>query len=371
MSGIICCWPPTQDGGSGALQIGLSPVLGGTPGEFLKVGPGGLLDQAGIPSAVNVGGAVGGGTAPAVLFVGAGGVLAQDPTHFGYAPSTGLLTHNLPGASDGSALTSTAPAEAGTPVWFQRLGGSVFSGVFDPVMVLGFNVGPANLPVNPAFGTMAINWEGNFQAAPGVFQTEFHWVGGRADGGEQIRILTASMRSDTGHCELASVTDVWAWFDAFDNALVMRFRGADSGSKAFELQCPTVLMVRPDNNSEPLIWNAGGGATSASSIVAGVGHDRNTFGLPARFYSNTGGPASHIFRTGVTMGGTGDGSAAHSKLTLMPEAAQTAPLFDLSGAGAAPLMKLAKTAIVPLGALVRFMVQDETGAVFYLTGQAA
>jgi hypothetical protein len=37
----------------------------------------------------------------------------------------------------------------------------------------------------------------------------------------------------------------------------------------------------------------------------------------------------------------------------------------------AAIFKMTKTAIVPIGALVRFKVQDETGAVFYLTGQAA
>lgn len=41
-----------------------------------------------------IGGTVTGGTSPAVLFVGAGGVLAQDPADFGYDPTRNILLVN-------------------------------------------------------------------------------------------------------------------------------------------------------------------------------------------------------------------------------------------------------------------------------------
>jgi hypothetical protein len=218
---------------------------------------------------------------------------------------------------------------------------------------------------------MAINLEGNFQAAPGVFQTEIHMVGGRADGLEQIRLLSGSMRRDTGHAELALTDDVVAIFDAADGALGWRFRGTDSGSKALENFVDVFNLQKPDTNSVAQIYNAAGGLTNVDQVLAGVGMARNTFGAPAVYYANTGGAASQLFRTGVTMGGTGDKAAGTSNLTLAADAGQTAPLLDMSSAGAIALMKMAKTAIVPAGALVRFKVQDETGGVFYLTAQAA
>jgi hypothetical protein len=422
-----------------------------------------------VPGSIEIGGPVIGGTPPAVLFINALGELDQDPLFFGYDKASHTLT--LKGTSplvldagplhkinDGVWLQVTpSVAHGAQPSFWGHLGGAAFDpgAVWNPVWSFGSNIGPGGLPVDPAFGTAAFNFEGNFQVAPGLFQPEIHWVMGKADGTEQLRILSASMRKDTGHAELASTTDIWAWVDAADLALAMRFRGLDSGSKAIEFFVDTTFLEKADHNSPSLTFNAGGGTTHIEQ--AGPGSMNHiTFTGQDLYYANAGGPASHLFRTGVTMGGTGDRAVNVPNLTLVAEGGQTAPMIDLPGATAiafvrgdliliddaanveqarfnaaglliaqdrqirmvdqtavtrntltyagtvlaigdpttaarfrsslltvdsgmevglsapaAAIFKMTKTAIVPIGALARFKVQDETGAVFYLTGQAA
>lgn len=327
---------------------------------------------------VAIGETVAGGVAPAVLFIGAGNTLDQAPTLFGYDKVTGLLTRNLPGASDGSALESTQPTEAATPGWFRRLTGSVNADAsFNPVMGRGWNLGSGGLPIDPAFGTVGDSVEGNFEGT-GTFGGEYHIVFGRADGLEQVRAWSAFMKWATGHTEVQLTTDQFRIADAENpgGLSLLSMQGNETGVDQAATSLLTALGIgkhAADNDSFYLIFKGSPGKQHVMQIndVLGGLMSHITNGTPDWYYSDTGGAASQLFRTGVTMGRDGDKAAGVANLTLPPVTGQTAPLLDMSGAGAVPMLKMAKTAIVPVGALVQFKVQDETGGVFYITGQAA
>jgi hypothetical protein len=338
-------WPPDFPFAGGAMTIG-EPVIGGGANE--------------------------------VLFLDAAGDLAV-AEQFKYDKLTGLMTRDLPGPSNGAALVSTQPTEAATPRWFQRLGGATFGGEFDPVMSFGWNLDASGLPLNPAFGTVATNYEGNFKTD---LSTEFHVNHGTADGLKQVRAFSSGMKKTDGFMQVGLTADLLKFFDAQNlggNPLVL----LTAATKLFELGPAggsTALLVNGGAWSPLQIWDGAGGhaqpcgldaAPGAGIMEIGVNDSRFATALVPRNVAAAGaflrvrpsaeGVCTFYFRAG------GDAGDVHEVAAI-----RNSGQLDLSAADAGvALLKLPKTAIVPIGGLARFKVADETGAVFYLTGQAA
>lgn len=182
---IGCCWPPEPAGGAGSLQIGFTPVAGGTPGEILKVGAGGLLDQSVIPVApVTIGGPVTGGTPNTALFIDAAGHLAQDPPFFGYTKTT----HTLSRAGD---LVTLDLIPTNGHHFYIAQSSFVIAGSPDAVVSLGFNSALGITPYDPTKGIVLMQFESN-GAGGGLITPEWHLVFGSRDQTKQIRAFTFS-----------------------------------------------------------------------------------------------------------------------------------------------------------------------------------
>jgi hypothetical protein len=239
MSGLACCWPPSADGGGGALEIGLTPVVGGIAGEVLKVGPGGLLDQVLLPVApVAIDGPVVGGTAPAVLFVGAGNVLAQDPTHFSYSPASREfdLRHALqsfhPTTVDGDngvsfmrVFPDVDPGPSQFPAFSWAHERALVGGVYNHVVKVGWNL-PNDASYNPALGSVWDSWEGEYQPVDGA---ERH-IAFKAPGGGEVRAFSAIQNWTTGFTIASTSVDEFKVLNDAASYVALIVQTSDGGS---------------------------------------------------------------------------------------------------------------------------------------------
>jgi hypothetical protein len=426
MSGLACCWPPSVDGGSGALEIGLTPVVGGIAGELLKVGPGGLLDQFVLPNApMAIGSPVVGGTSKSVLFVDAASHLAQENASFAYDPAVNTLSVDavkavLTRQVDGRFAESFGTGGAAAP-HFQASIQSFFvnpDGIPDPELVLGMNTDAGGGLTNPLFGGIGLTMEGYFNNGVTKIQELRLFTVSRAGSGHPaVRVVSISGDQETGAVTLglSATPGSLKWFDDLGNqqgvltngVLVANgpFRSSTYGSVLLE-QLNSVGTVHAnlfvlgdgflDGVPDRLSIGVGGAVSRlqlykgvdvlsfdytvapALTLVSttGVTADRCTIDVdqilpdgvvsrhPGALFCRAGvGQTSSLY---VNQSATDPGTVWEQFLSMPP----AGPL-NLSQTGAGASLQLPKTAIVPVGALVRFKVLDETGAVFYLTGQAA
>jgi hypothetical protein len=417
MSGLACCWPPSADGGGGgSLEVGLTPVVGGLAGEFLKVGPGGLLDQSGLPPApVAIGAAVTGGDPDSALFIDSAGKLAQDPGYFDYDKAD----HKLTRAQLGTFFELTVPPGVlAVPLPTFALTMARFTlGVFpdtheDPVVNLGFNIGAVS---DPDYGAVFFSFEGKGgSGAPGENVPELHLAFSSRDRTKVVRGLSfsANVGAAVNQCDVGLETRLiaftvaaqdgtpWGYLDrtaltwlggfacnynapalaarnfgdtAFNQLISYRqgvfgfentMRIADDvpATGMVEILRPTLIYSRsPTDDTAPLTLISSSKRTDF--FLRGGDPNGALSASPGALCVSPGGAATKMYLNREAA----DPGTVWDVFLTMPVAG---PL-DLSAIGAGPILKLPKTAIVPLGALVRFKVLDETGAVFYLTGQAA
>jgi hypothetical protein len=388
-------------------------VVGGLPGEFLKVGAGGLLDQSAIvPGGAAIGSAVAGGTSPAVLFVGAGGVLAQDPVYFGYDAVGHTVLRK--GIAPTTVMEHWDTGVVGAAPFEHVLGGALFGGAWDPVAYFGWNM--ANQV--PTKGQVSIQLEGYFQSAPGVFQQELHMTHTQRNGVNPVRWLSFSGNEDPASLLPRTVllrASLIQFLDDVTPTQTLQFlngnlnlQGGGSYIQGVN-NLPAILqlnvagtqfreLLKLDAADQGRLFRGlsdwyGNSNQPGAAMRVGIVNDAGT-GTPnaAELWLHPiGGSPGYTVASVVSGYSPGDGTnrtgllfrrrdavlytvldlRLDGSVALTPQAAQAVPLLDLSAAAALPSLKLPKTAIVPLGALARFKVQDETGAVFYLTGQAA
>jgi len=194
-------WPPDPDA-LGAITIDVTPVIGGTPGDFLKVGVTGKLEQSPVSGiGMAIGEEVTGATPGAVLFVDAAGNLGEDPGFFDYDPATHTLK------SVGDHQMAEFKAAAGTPT-FNAWMGSAANGFGDPepdqVFRAGWNLGAGSGNVNPAFGAVGFSIESYFRkGAPGTAKVQEFHLEHVTKAGAYRRYLSMEGNQETGELSLS------------------------------------------------------------------------------------------------------------------------------------------------------------------------
>lgn len=358
----------------------------------------------GAGGAVDIGDPVGGGSPNAVLFIDAAGKLAQDPGFFEYnkvtrkglipaldifgtfpaGPPLGQKPHLL-SLHANRAIDDVYGIEfldlTGRRTSYFGPDGAYYTGHF--AIISGYTtdfMGQA-VSIDPAFpspNASAMLSIGSDVQGPAVAirspavptDTDFYLLLGGAGPTYATPTFTIRMDADGSLRWGSTLTNLVGNYDlnlSRMSAGFGQFFGTKGGGDVALEVCN----------------QAGNGTSNTSSLYLGPhsGFSGNPVapGVQGFNVANNGGLRLLTFdgsqETAASFAPSGAATLTHAgdvaNLTLPPAGGQTAPIIDMSGAGAVPLMKLAKTAIVPVGAIVRFKVEDETGAVFYLTAQAA
>ena len=358
-----------------------------------------------VADAMNIGAPVGGGLAPSILFVGAANKLDQDPTHFAYDKATRQFTlssclQNIDRTqADGNAQTPFArvrPAVDPGPLvqpsytWLHER--ALFGTTYDHIIKQGWNL-PNSPDYDPTRGSVWDSWE--FDVELGPLHNERH-IAFQAPGGPEVRPLTIQGFFG-GTVEVAHEANLWDWelpggtplltldttglairtlrkLYLYDSTPAKKLAlGFDVGQ--FQLGDPTTELLVLNNliktNNSIFVGDPAGAATHEVIVYGNTGkYARLTTAVgTAQLVSDqaliiSGDNATH-FPVQIAAGDVALAFGAGTGVFIGHTLDATVV------AGADPVFKMNKTAIVPVGALVYFKVQDETGATFYLPAQAA
>jgi hypothetical protein len=404
MSGLACCWPPSLDTGSGALEIGLSPVVGGLPGEFLKVGPGGLLDQSALPTpAIVIGAPVSGGVAGDVLFVGATGLLAQAA---GFRFDAAAQNFSIPGRW-------LVRADQETVDW-RGSGGAVHlitnvhteaNGFGDPEPCQVYEWGWNFDGIDPLYGGWDFTCRSYLRL--GADGTQYDkvqtWALQHVTAAPTLihDVISVIANQRTGFVHLALGADELLW-SLPGNPAALGQLGNDVTINVGGVHCITygARALQQNNsagtNSERLVMLTTSSLDATLNVLelaAGENIARvevlKNVALNAALHLNAVDALSGVYFADGATGNVAQTAnftmdAGASRLNIpkylntpgeMVLQTGTVDNVKVTGNGINILpggwLQMPKTAIVPLGALARFKFMDETGAVFYVTGQAA